>query len=133
MIISRSQSPNPQTQPRPFQVSAFCLIHAGRRIRQTKEMSMKDQGMPLGDFRFCFPYQPCSQELKVRLAALNAVTGAQIHANLARAARVAEMERLEAIDQRVKAQLKAEAHDRIGQSMVLASWIRGAGPAPPPA
>jgi hypothetical protein len=29
---------------------------------------MKDQGMPLGDFRFCFPYEPCSQELKARLA-----------------------------------------------------------------
>ena len=41
---------------------------------------MKDQGMPLGDFRFCFPYEPCSQELKARLAALNAVTGAQIRA-----------------------------------------------------
>ena len=39
---------------------------------------MKDQGMPLGDFRFCFPYEPCSQELKARLAALDAVTGAQI-------------------------------------------------------
>jgi len=37
---------------------------------------MKDQGMPLGDFRFCFPYEPCSQELKARVAALNAVTGA---------------------------------------------------------
>ncbi len=47
---------------------------------------MKDQGMPLGDFRFCFRYEPCSQELKRRLAALNAVTGAQIRANLARAA-----------------------------------------------
>ena len=48
---------------------------------------MKDQGMPLGDFRFCFPYEPCSLELKARLAALNAVTGAQICANLARTAR----------------------------------------------
>ncbi len=46
-----------------------------------KEMSMKDQGMPLGDFRFCFPYKPCSQELKARMAALNAGTGAQIRAN----------------------------------------------------
>ncbi len=45
---------------------------------------MKDQGMPLGDFRFCFPYEPCSQELKMRMAVLNAVTGAQIRANLAR-------------------------------------------------
>jgi protein gp37 len=43
-------------------------------------MTMKDQGMLLGDFRFCFPYEPCSQELKARLAALNAVTGAQIRA-----------------------------------------------------
>jgi hypothetical protein len=81
-------------------------------------MSMKDQGMPLSDFRFCFPYEPCSQELKARLAALNAVTGAQTRANLAR---------LEAIDWRVKAQMKAEAHDRIGQSMALAAQIRGAG------
>jgi hypothetical protein len=61
-------------------------------------MSMKDQGMPMGDFRFCFPYEPCSQELKARLAALNAVTGAQIRANLARAARETEMTRLEVID-----------------------------------
>ncbi len=37
---------------------------------------MKDQGTPLGDFRFCFPYEPCSQELKARMAALNTVTGA---------------------------------------------------------
>ncbi len=88
---------------------------------------MKDQGMPLGDFRFCFPYEPCSQELKARMAALNAVTGAQIRANLARAAREAEMARLEAIDRRVKAQMKAEAHDRIGQSMALAAQIRKAG------
>ena len=57
---------------------------------------MKDQGMPLGDFRFCFPYEPCSQELKARMAALNAVTGAQIRANLARTAREAEVARLEA-------------------------------------
>jgi len=70
---------------------------------------MKDQGMPLGDFRFCFPYEPCSQELKARMAALNAVTGAQIRANLARAAREAEMARLEAVDRRVKVQMRAEA------------------------
>jgi hypothetical protein len=63
----------------------------------------------LGDFRFCFPFEPCSQELKARLAALNAVTGAQIRANLVHAAHEAEMARLEAIDQRVKAQMKAEA------------------------
>ena len=88
---------------------------------------MKDQGMPLGDFRFCFPYEPCSQELKARVAALNAVTGAQIRANLARAAREAEMMRLEVLDQRVKAQMRAEAHDRIGQSMALAAEIRKAG------
>ena len=88
---------------------------------------MKDQGMPLGDFRFCFLYEPCSQELKARMAALNAVTGAQIRANLARVAREAEMARLEAIDQRVKAQMRAEAHDRTGQSMALAAQIRKAG------
>ncbi len=70
-----------KTEPIPLQVSAFCLIPAGRRLRQTKEIHMKDQGMPLGDFRFCFPYKPCSQELKARMAALNAVTGAQIRAN----------------------------------------------------
>jgi hypothetical protein len=92
-----------------------------------KEMTMKDQGMPLGDFRFCFPYEPCSQELKARLAALNTVTGAQIRANLAHAACEAEIARLEVIDQRVKAQMKAEAHDRIGQSMALAAQIRKAG------
>src|SRR5512136_66718 len=92
-----------------------------------KEMSMKDQGMPLGDFRFCFPYEPCSQELKARMAALNAVTGAQIRVNLARAAREAEMARLEVLDRRVKTQMKAEAHDRIGQSMALAAQIRKAG------
>jgi hypothetical protein len=83
--------------------------------------------MPLGDFRFCFRYEPCSQELKARVAALNAVTGAQIRANLARTAREAEMARLEAVDRRVKAQMKAEAHDRIGQSMALAAQIRKAG------
>ena len=88
---------------------------------------MKDQGMPLGDFRFCFPYEPCSQELKARLAALNAVTGAQIRANLARAACEAEMARFEVLDQRVKAQMRAEAHDRIGQSMALAAQIRKVG------
>ena len=88
---------------------------------------MKDQGMPLGDFRFCFPYEPCSQELKARMAALNAVTGAQIRANLARAAREAEMARLEAVDRRMKAQMRAAAHDRIGQSMALAAQIRKAG------
>ncbi len=38
---------------------------------------MKDQGPPLGDFRVCFPYEPCSQELKARMAALNVVTGAR--------------------------------------------------------
>jgi hypothetical protein len=108
-------------------VSAFCLIHAGRRIRQKKEMHMKDQGMPLGDFRFCFPYEPRSQELKARIAALNAVTGVQIRANLARREREAEIARLEVIDKRVKAQMKAEAHDRIGQSMALAAQIRKAG------
>jgi hypothetical protein len=53
-----------------------------------KEMSMKDQGMPLGDFRFCFRYEPCSQELKARMAAQNAVTGAHLRrVNLARTAR----------------------------------------------
>ena len=88
---------------------------------------MKNQGMPLGDFRFCFPYEPCSQELKARMAALNAVTGAQIRANLARATREAEIARLEAVDRRVKAQMRAEAHDRIGQSMALAAQIRKAG------
>ena len=31
------------------------------------------------------------------------------------------MARLEVIDQRVKAQMRAEAHDRIGQSMALAA------------
>ncbi len=88
---------------------------------------MKDQGMPLGDFRFCFPYEPCGQELKARLAALDAVTGARIRANLTKAAREAELARLEVIDHRVKAQMKAEAHDRIGQSMTLAAQIRKAG------
>ena len=88
---------------------------------------MKDQGTLLGDFRFCFRYEPCSQELKARLAALNAVTGAQIRANLARVAREAEIVRLEAIDRPVKAQMRAEAHDRIGQSMALAAQIRKAG------
>jgi hypothetical protein len=92
-----------------------------------KEISMKDQGMPLGDFRFSFPYEPCSLELKARMTALNAVTGAQIRANLASAACEAEMARLKALDQRVKAQMKAEAHDRIGQSMALAAQIRKAG------
>jgi hypothetical protein len=61
------------------------------------------------------------------MAALNAVTGAQIRANLARAAREAEMARLEILDRRVKARMKAEAHDRIGQSMALAAQIRKAG------
>jgi hypothetical protein len=70
-------------------VSAFYLIPAGRRIRQMKEKFMKDQGMPLGDFRFCFRYEPCSQELKARMAALDSVTGAQIRSNLARAIRKA--------------------------------------------
>jgi hypothetical protein len=88
---------------------------------------MKDQGMPLGDFRFCFPYEPCSQELKGRMAALNAVTCAQIRANLARAARETDLARLEVLDQRVKAQMRADAHDRIGQSMTLAAQIRKAG------
>ncbi len=37
------------------------------------------------------------------------------------------MARLEVINQRVKAQMKAEAHDRIGQSMALAAQIRKAG------
>jgi hypothetical protein len=83
--------------------------------------------MPLGDFRFCFPCEPCSQELKARLAALNAVTGAQIRANLARRRCEAEMARLGEIDRRVKAQMRAEAHDRIGQSMALAAQIRKAG------
>jgi hypothetical protein len=92
-----------------------------------KEMSMKDQGMPLGNFRFCFRYEPCSQELRARVAALDSVMGAQIRANLARAAREAELARLEGIDQRVKAQMKAEAHDRVGQSMALAAQIRKAG------
>ena len=87
---------------------------------------MKDQGMPLGDFRFYFRYEPCSQELKERMAALNSVTDAQIRINLARAAHEAEMARLEAIDRRVKAQMRAEAHDRIGQSMTLAAQIRKA-------
>ncbi len=87
---------------------------------------MKDQGMPLGDFRFCFRYEPCSQELRARVAALDSVTGAQIRANLARVAREAEIGRLEAIDQRVKAQMQAEAHDRTGQSMALAAQIRKA-------
>ncbi len=87
----------------PIKVSAFCLIHAGRRIRQTKEMSMKDQGMPLGDFLFCFRYEPCSQGLKARMAALDSMTGTHIRANLARAAREAEMARREVIDRRVEA------------------------------
>ncbi len=65
---------------------------------------MKDQGMPFGDFRFCFRYEPCSQELRVHLAALDSVTGTQIHANLAHAPREAEMARFEVIDWRVKAQ-----------------------------
>ncbi len=82
---------------------------------------MKDQGMPLGDFRFGFAYEPCSQDLKTRMAALNTVTGAQIRANLTRAVREAEIARLEVIDQREKAQMRAEAHDRIGQSMALAA------------
>ncbi len=64
---------------------------------------MKDQGMPLGDFRFGFRYEPCSQELKARLATLDSVTGAQIRANLAHAVREAEMACLEVIDWRVKA------------------------------
>jgi hypothetical protein len=88
---------------------------------------MKNQAMPLGDFRFCFRYEPCSQELRARTAALDSVTGVQIRANLARVAREAEMARLEVIDQRVKAQVQAEAHDRIGQSMALAAQIRKAG------
>jgi hypothetical protein len=61
------------------------------------------------------------------MAALNAVTGAQIRANLARRKHEAKLERLEVIDRRVKAQMKAEAHDRIGQSMALAAQIRKAG------
>jgi hypothetical protein len=109
-------------------VSAFCLIHAGRRIRQTKEMSMKDQGMPLGDFRFCFPYEPCSQELKARLAALNAVTGVPKSAPISRVQRARLRWRAsEVVDRRVKAHMRAEAHDRIGQSMALAAQIRKAG------
>jgi len=88
---------------------------------------MKNQAMPLGDFRFCFRYEPCSQELRARLMALDSVTGAQIRASLARAAREGEMSRLEEIDRRVKAQMKAEAHDRVGQSMALAAQIRKAG------
>ena len=74
---------------------------------------MKDQGMPLGDFRFCFPYESCSQELKARMATLNTVTGTQIRANLASAARESELARLEAVDRRVKAQMQAEARDVI--------------------
>lgn len=88
---------------------------------------MKDQSIPLGDYRFCFRYEPCSQELKARLAALDAVTGTQIRANLARIAREAEIARLEEIDRRVKAQMQAEAHDCVGQSMALAAQIRKAG------
>ncbi len=64
---------------------------------------MKDQGMPLGDFRFCFRYEPCSQELRARMAALDSATGAQIRANLAHVTREAEMARLEVIDWRVNA------------------------------
>ncbi len=64
---------------------------------------MKDQGMPLGDFRFCFRHEPCSQELQARLATLNSVTGSQIRADLAHAAREAEIMCLEVIDGREKA------------------------------
>jgi hypothetical protein len=80
-------------------------------------MTMKDQGMPLGDFRFCYPYEQCSQELKARMADLNVVTGAQIRANLVRAAGEAEITHLEVLDRRVKVQMRAEAHDRVGQSL----------------
>ena len=38
---------------------------------------MKDQGMPLGDFRFCLRYKLCSQELRIYLTVLNAATGAR--------------------------------------------------------
>ncbi len=70
---------------------------------------MKDQGMPVGDFRFGSAYEPCSQELRVRMATLNAVTGTQIRANLARVTREAEIARLKVIDQRVKAQMRTAA------------------------
>ena len=40
---------------------------------------MKDQGIPLGNFHFCFRYKPFSQELKARMAAPNAAIGEQIH------------------------------------------------------
>jgi hypothetical protein len=62
-----------------------------------------------------------------RMAALDSVTGAQIRAHLARTASEAELARLEEIDQRVKAQMRVEAHDRVGQSMTLAAQIRKAG------
>jgi hypothetical protein len=92
-----------------------------------KEITMKNHGIPLGDFRFGFAYEPCSQELRARMAALNTVTGEQIRANLARRRCEAELARLEVIDQRVKARMRAEAHDRVGQSMALAAQIRKAG------
>ncbi len=37
---------------------------------------MKDQEMPLGDFRFCFRYEPRSQERRARIAALNVAADA---------------------------------------------------------
>ncbi len=88
---------------------------------------MNNQGMPVGDFRFGSAYEPCSQELRVRMATLNAVTGTQIRANLARVTREAEIARLKVIDQSVEAQMRAEAHDRIGQSMAWAAQIRKQG------
>ncbi len=63
---------------------------------------MKEQGMPLVDFRFCFRYEPCSLELRVRLAILDSMIGAQIRATIARVARETEIACLEEIDRRVK-------------------------------
>lgn len=36
------------------------------------------EGLPWDNFRFCFRYESCSQELRACRAALNAVTGAQV-------------------------------------------------------
>ena len=55
---------------------------------------------------------------------LDGVQGREIAGNLAKQATAAEIMRLSAIDLRVKAAMFAEAHDRKGQSMALATELR---------
>ena len=55
---------------------------------------------------------------------LDGVQGREIARNAAKQATAAEIQRLSAIDLRVKAAMFAEAHDRKGQSMALAAELR---------